>query len=175
MRVEVKIPGGVKTHVIDERGTKLTNSRSFCLICRQEATETLWLETYMSSMIRSLLYADDESYRITGYRRLTPIPNKDAERRFVDAAERLFPLGIRILSSILMEGSQLGSEPEVQVATISTNHLTTAVMKYFCITGRWEQGINLFHKLREREPEVDLLLSKLYLEMGLSFEYVDLW
>jgi Chs5-Arf1p-binding protein BUD7/BCH1 len=41
-------------------------------------------------------------------------------------------------------------------------------MKYFCITGRWEQGINLFHKLREREPEVDLLLSQLYLEMGLS-------
>jgi Chs5-Arf1p-binding protein BUD7/BCH1 len=98
MRVEVKIPGGVKTHVIDERGTKSTNSRLFCLICRQEATEALWLETYMSSMIRSLLYADDESYRITGYRRLNPIPNKDAERRFVDAAERLFPLGTRIKS-----------------------------------------------------------------------------
>jgi len=47
----------------------------------------------MSSMIRSLLYADDEAYRITGYRRLNPFPNKDAERRFLDAAERLFPSG----------------------------------------------------------------------------------
>jgi Chs5-Arf1p-binding protein BUD7/BCH1 len=66
-----------------------------------------------------------------------------------------------------MEGWRLGSDPEIQVATIATNHLTSAIMKYFCITGRWEQGINLFHKLREREPEVDLLLSQLYLEMGL--------
>jgi Chs5-Arf1p-binding protein BUD7/BCH1 len=63
------------------------------LICRQEATEALWLETYMSSMIRSLLYADDESYRITGYRRLNPIPNQEAERRFLDASERLFSSG----------------------------------------------------------------------------------
>ena len=44
-------------------------------------------------MIRSILYADDESYRITGYRRLNPIPNQEAERRFLDAAERLFPQG----------------------------------------------------------------------------------
>jgi Chs5-Arf1p-binding protein BUD7/BCH1 len=73
-----------------------------------------------------------------------------------------------------MEGSQLGSEPEVQVPNIATNHLTSAIMKYFCITGRWEQGINLFHKLHEREPEVDLLLSQLYLEMGPSFQYMDL-
>jgi hypothetical protein len=92
MRVEVKIPGGVKTQVIDERGNKLTPSQEGAY-GRQEATETLWLETYVSSMIRSLLYADDESYRITGYRRLNPIPNKEAERRFLDAAGRLFSQG----------------------------------------------------------------------------------
>ena len=73
-----------------------------------------------------------------------------------------------------MEGWRLGSDPEIQVATIATNHLTSAIMKYFCITGRWEQGINLFHKLREREPEVDLLLSQLYLEMGLSIWCIGL-
>jgi Chs5-Arf1p-binding protein BUD7/BCH1 len=44
-------------------------------------------------MIRSILYADDESYRITGYRRLNPIPNTEAERRFLDATEKLFHLG----------------------------------------------------------------------------------
>ena len=99
MRVEVKIPGGVKTHVIDERGNKLTKTILLYLICRQEATEALWLETYMSGMIRSLLYADDESYRITGYRRLNPIPNKEAERRFLDAAEHLFPSGTPLKSN----------------------------------------------------------------------------
>ena len=63
------------------------------LINRQEATDQLWLETYMSGMIRSILYADDESYRITGYRRLNPVPTPFAERRFLEAAERLFPVG----------------------------------------------------------------------------------
>ena len=42
------------------------------------------------------------------------------------------------------------------------------------MTGRWEQGINLFEKLRELEPEVDLLLAQLYLEMGLSSKYLKL-
>jgi len=51
-------------------------------------------------MVRSLLYADDESYRITGYRRLNPIHNQDAERRFLDAAEKLFPFGITISKMI---------------------------------------------------------------------------
>ena len=108
-------------------------------------------------MIRSLLYADDESYRITGYRRMNPVPNPDAERRFLEAAEKLFA-----------KGWKLGSEPEVQVATPSTNHLTAALMKYFGITGRWQQGLNLFQKLKETEPEVDLLLAQLHLEMGIS-------
>jgi len=126
-------------------------------------------------MIRAILYADDESYRITGYRRLNPVPNKEAERRFLDAAERLFSQGITptTRSNVLMLGWQLGSDPEIQVANIATNHLTTALMKYFCITGRWEQGVNLFHKLREREPDVDLLLAKLYLEMGLNISIVN--
>jgi Chs5-Arf1p-binding protein BUD7/BCH1 len=47
-------------------------------------------------------------------------------------------------------------------------------MKYFCITGRWEQGINLFQRLREREPEVDLLLAQLYLQMDEEVKAVDL-
>jgi len=128
----------------------------------------------MSSMIRSLVYADDEAYRITGYRRLNPFPNKDAERRFLDAAERLFPSGTILMNSFLTLGWQLGSEAEVQVANPATNHLTSALMKYFSITGRWEQGINLFQRIREHEPDVDLLLAQLYLEMDEEVKAVDL-
>jgi Chs5-Arf1p-binding protein BUD7/BCH1 len=75
-------------------------------------------------------------------------------------------LQVSTLRNRLMTGWQLGSDAEVQVANPATNHLTSALMKYFCITGRWEQGINLFQRLRQREPEVDLLLAQLYLEMG---------
>jgi hypothetical protein len=44
-------------------------------------------------MTRSILYADDEGYRITGYRRQNPVPNIPAENRFLEAAARLFPSG----------------------------------------------------------------------------------
>jgi pentatricopeptide repeat protein len=74
----------------------------------------------------------------------------------------------------LTEGWQLGSDAEVQVANPATNHLTSALMKYFCITGRWEQGLKVFSHLREREPEVDLLLARLYLEMDEEVKAVDL-
>ena len=67
---------------------------------------------------------------------------------------------------VLIGGWQLGSEADVQVANTSTNHLTSALLKYFSISGRWEQGRNLLLKLREHEPEVDLLLAQLYLQMG---------
>ena len=97
--------------------------------------------------------------RITGYRRLNPIPNKEAEDVSL-TLQNIYSHQVLHSSPILTEGSQLGSDPEIQVANIATNNLTAAIMKYFCITGRWEQGINLFHKLREREPEVHLLIIK---------------
>jgi Chs5-Arf1p-binding protein BUD7/BCH1 len=165
MRVEVKIPGGVKAYAVDDHGTKYfpvlkgTNGR-------QEATELLWLETYVSGIIRSILYADDEAYRITGYRRLNPVPNKAAEKRFLEAAARLFVNGIACDPVRIMVAWQLGSDAEVQVATIATNHLTSALLKYFSTAGRFEQGVSLFTKLRESDPEVNLLLAQLYLDMG---------
>jgi len=42
------------------------------------------------------------------------------------------------------------------------------------MTGRWEQGINLFEKLRQVEPEVNLLLAQLYIEMGLLPHHLKL-
>lgn len=60
------------------------------------------------------------------------------------------------------------------MANLATNHLTSALMKYFSVTGRWDQGINLFHRIREQEPDVDLLLAQLYLEMDEEVKAVDL-
>jgi Chs5-Arf1p-binding protein BUD7/BCH1 len=68
----------------------------------------------------------------------------------------------------------LGSDAEIQVANPSTNHLTSCFLKYISITGRWDQGINLLTKLREKEPEVDLLLAQLYLKMGLYLRFLAL-
>ena len=82
MRVQVTIPGSVDSYCIDERGDK------------RVASEALWLEAYLCSVLRAYSYADDgggEAVRkIVGCRRFNPITSTESEHRFLDAAERLF-------------------------------------------------------------------------------------
>jgi predicted Zn-dependent protease len=65
-------------------------------------------------------------------------------------------------------GWQLGSDPEIQVATNVTNHLTAATMKYFADSYRLGRAANLFEKMAEREPEVAALLARAYIGMSKS-------
>ncbi|KAJ4156007.1 hypothetical protein LMH87_001223 [Akanthomyces muscarius] len=141
MRVHVSIPGTVESYCVDERGEK------------RKASEDLWLETYLCSVLRSYSYADDGSgdtiRKIMGVRRFNPVTNTEAEHRFLFAAEQLF-----------FRGWQLGSDSVVQVPTNVSNHLTTGLLKYLETTGRYASGINLFEKLRTQSIEVSSLLAK---------------
>ncbi|GAA5873447.1 hypothetical protein JCM1840_007386 [Sporobolomyces johnsonii] len=143
VRVEVKIPGGVEAYVVDVRGE------------RHEATPAIWQEVYLSAMLRAILYADDANYRLAGFRKLDPIATLDAELKFVAAAEAAF-----------FKGWQLGSEPEIQVATVVSNHLTSGLMKYFGDSFRFGPAVNLFEKLVVKEGEVACLLAQSYLGMN---------
>jgi hypothetical protein len=60
-------------------------------------------------------------------------------------------------------GWQLGTEPQVQVATVFSNHLTNAIMKYFTESGRLSEGASFFKKLLEKDPEVAAVLAKAYI------------
>ncbi|KAG9591992.1 chaps-domain-containing protein, partial [Aureobasidium melanogenum] len=144
MRVQVQIPGTVESYCVNERGDKL------------EASEEHWLETYLCSVLRAYSYADDGSgdtiKKIVGVRRFNPITNTEAEHKFLDAAERLF-----------FAGWQLGSDPEIQVPNLVSNHLATGLLDYIRTTGRYTSGINLFEKLRTRDPEISSLLARVYI------------
>jgi hypothetical protein len=82
MRVHVTIPGTVESYSVDERGEK------------RKATDELWLETYLCSVLRAYSYADDGSgdtiRKIMGVRRFNPVTNTETEQRFLAAAEQLF-------------------------------------------------------------------------------------
>ncbi|GAA5859610.1 hypothetical protein JCM5353_003372, partial [Sporobolomyces roseus] len=143
VRVEVKIPGGVEAYVVDVRGE------------RHEATPQMWQEVYLSAVLRSVLYADDANYRLAGFRKLDPITSPDAELKFIAAAEHAF-----------FKGWQLGSEPEIQVATVVSNHLTSGLMKYFGDSFRYGPAVNLFEKLVVKDGEVACLLAQSYLGMN---------
>ncbi|ORX38429.1 Chs5p-Arf1p-binding proteins-domain-containing protein [Kockovaella imperatae] len=151
MRVEATIPGGVNAYVVDLRGD------------RHEATADLWQETYLSAMLRAIRYSDDASYRLAGYRKLDPISTPEAEMRFLQTAEALF-----------LKGWQLGSDPEIQVATIITNHLTAAIIKYFSDSYRLHQAVNLFEKMAVKEPEIAALLAQCYVGMNEEIKAVKI-
>ncbi|KAF8500392.1 Chs5p-Arf1p-binding proteins-domain-containing protein [Russula emetica] len=151
VRVDVKIPGGVNAYVIDLRGE------------RHQATPEIWQETYLSSLLRAILYSDDPGYFLEAYRRLEPISALDAELRFLQAAEALF-----------MKGWQVGSDPEIQVATVVSNHLTAGILKYFGDSGRWQHAANLFEKLAARDPEASALLARSYIGMNEEVKAVQI-
>ena len=155
MRVQVQIPGTVESYCIDEKGDK------------RVANENLWLETYLCSVLRAFSYADDGSgesiKRIVGVRRFNPIQNTEAEHKFLDAAERLF-----------FNGWQLGSDPEIQVPNLVSNHLTTGLLNYIHTSGRYASGINLFEKLRTKDPEIASLLARVYISADEEVKAVQL-
>jgi len=155
MRVQVQIPGTVESYCIDERGEK------------REATEDLWLETYLCAVLRAFSYADDGSgetiKKIVGVRRFNPITSTDAEHKFFDAAERLF-----------FNGWHLGSDPEIQVPNLVSNHLATGLLQYIHTTGRYASGINLFEKLRTKDPEISSLLARVYISADEEVKAVQL-
>lgn len=82
MRIHVTIPGTVESYCVDERGEK------------RKASEDLWLETHLCTVLRAYSYADDGSgdtiRKIMGVRRFNPVTNTEAEHRFLNAAEKLF-------------------------------------------------------------------------------------
>jgi len=58
---------------------------------------------------------------------------------------------------------QLGTDPEVQVATYVSNHLSNGLMKYFGNSYRYDIAAKFFEQLAEKDPEVSVLLAKSYI------------
>ncbi|KZT68355.1 chaps-domain-containing protein [Daedalea quercina L-15889] len=155
VRVDVKIPGGVNAYIVDLRGERHD--------LNQDTAQDLWQETYLSAVLRAILYSDDSAYWLDAYRKLDPITTPEGELRFLQAAEALFS-----------KGWQVGSEPEIQVATVVSNHLTSSIMKYFGDSGRYQHAANLFEKLSAKEPELSSLLARSYIGMNEEVKAVQI-
>lgn len=63
---------------------------------RHDATPDIWQETYLSAVLRAILYSDDPAYFLEAYRRIEPISTPDAEMRFLQASEDLFLKGTHL-------------------------------------------------------------------------------
>lgn len=98
MRVHVSYPGTVESYCVDERGDK------------RKASDDMWLETYLCSVLRAYSYADDGSgssvRKIVGVRRFNPITKTDTEHRFLSAAEQLFFRGMALDGLLTLDDTE---------------------------------------------------------------------
>lgn len=69
---------------------------------RHEATPDIWQETYVSALLRAILYSDDPTYWLDAYRKLDPITTGEGEVRFLQAVEALFMKGVSGRSSFYL-------------------------------------------------------------------------
>ena len=141
--------------------------------CGKKPTFRLYLEPYFTLMIPLISLTRIEN----------SIPSRLQKARFV-SSKQLKPCSQKAglvvitvtcsLNLMFLSGWQVGSDPEIQVATVVSNHLTAGIMKYFGDSGRYQQAANLFEKLAVKEPEVSSLLAKSYIGMSeFSFSDVD--
>ncbi len=140
IRVHVEIPGSVDAYVVDQKGSK------------KLATDEMWDEVFVSALVRSIIFADDETNYVAGCRRLNPLLNISSSKRALKAFESLF-----------LRGVQLGSQPEIQVPTVVNNYLVDAFLTYVEITSLYDEAIEILRNLQKREPSVVVLIAKLLL------------
>ena len=79
------------------------------IVSRHDASPEIWQETYVSAILRAILYSDDPTYWVDAYRKLDPITTPETEIRFLQAAEALFLKGLhhflRFCDIILLQRS----------------------------------------------------------------------
>jgi Chs5-Arf1p-binding protein BUD7/BCH1 len=71
-----------------------------------------------------------------------------------------------VLTLHSVSGWLLGSNPEVQTATLVKNHLSDALMKFFSYNFQFEPLIDFLERLYGKDPEVGAVLAKAYIESG---------
>lgn len=154
MRVTVHIPGKFESQVIDSDGKLITDKLS------SDDIEALWLETFVSCMVRLVLDPDDEEiYKMRGLveiRKINPLNNgsgsKETVANFIAAFEKLF-----------WDGPKLGCSVEIPLPTIVNNYLVDGFLKVIELTQQYSLALEVLKRLQEQEPAVVTLYAKVLL------------
>jgi tetratricopeptide (TPR) repeat protein len=156
-RVEVSIPGGVEAFGVD-------SEKDY----RISLTPEMWLETYLSAMIRALNVEKDSPLFSNGFsvvfqqnnnyfqhllahlaiRRLNPIPNLKAEAQFLDAAK-----------SVFLNGWTLGSGLACHTPNLVNNYLSMAIQTYFRTVKRRVKEYEFFNNFLQYDADIASILA----------------
>ena len=141
-RVEARIPGGVKSFVVDVMGGKKGTDAEG------------WQETFLSSILRTLrIEEDSEEIFIKSKRSLDGLLTLQTEMKFLEVATKLFH-----------KGRQLGSPNGPHLAGNHDNFLTLGVVGYFCSTGRPEISVGFLKQFADKDPQLNGLMMSCLLK-----------
>lgn len=151
MRVTVHIPGKFETAVVALDGKLLP------LDLAPHHVDRLWLETFVSAMVRCLIdLGDDDANKVGGLveiRRENPFANGPASKEllanFIDGFERLF-----------WEGPKLGCGVEFPRATLTSNYLVDGFLECVKLTQSYDVALETLNRLAATEPLVRVLIAR---------------
>ncbi|GEQ72186.1 hypothetical protein JCM33374_g5872 [Metschnikowia sp. JCM 33374] len=154
MRVTVHIPGKFETQIVASDGKLLQDKLN------NEHIDRLWLETFVSSMVRCLLDSDeDDANKVGGLveiRRENPFTNGKASKEllanFIGGFETLF-----------WDGPKLGCGIDIPQPTLTSNYLVEGFLKCVQLTQHYDAALDVLYRLEAQEPSVVSLIARVLL------------
>lgn len=161
--ITVHIPGTVQSYILDSRGEVMQVEES--------GYNLLWAETFISGVVRTLMmmkdnFDDGEVNSVVETRILNPFTSSEIGD-LVTSFISLFPL-------VYHQGSRLGASPHVSSVSNTNNYLTESLLQLVNLTGSFEPCKTMLEKLREKYPEVVVLLARLYIQADREVDAIRL-
>lgn len=165
MRVTVHIPGKFESVVVNNDGKFIHDKIS------DDELEKLWLETFVSSIVRSLIDPDDDDANKLGglveVRKINPFNNgkvsKELLQNFVLGFEKLF-----------WDGPKLGCGVEIPQPSLISNYLTEGFIKVIQLTQSYDLALEVLERLEASEPAVITLIAQVLLLKDEEIKAVNL-
>ncbi|CUM49917.1 unnamed protein product [Debaryomyces fabryi] len=154
MRVTVHIPGKFESSIINSDGKLIHDKVS------DNESEKLWLETFVTSIIRCLIDSDDDDANKVGglveVRKLNPFNNGKTSKELLDYFMKGF-------ETLFWDGPKLGCGIEIPQPTIISNYLVDGFIKCVELTQNYEEALEILERLKEKEPGVVTLIAQVLL------------
>lgn len=152
MRVTVHMPGKFESSVVNNDG-KLIHDKIL-----NDELDRLWLETFVSSIVRSLLDSDDDENNKVGglveIRKVNP---------FNDGSKQVLATFLAGFEKLFYEGPKLGCGVDIPLPTLISNYLVDGFLKCVQLTQSYDSALEILQRLEQNEPSVISLIAQVLL------------
>lgn len=165
MRVTVHIPGKFGSSVVNNEGKLIHENLT------EDELDKLWQETFVSSVVRSMLDSDDDDANRVGglveIRRENLFSQGKASKELVENFIHLF-------EKFFWLGPKLGAGIEVPQPTLVCNYLVDGFLKCIQLTQSYDLALDVLKRLEKSEPAVASLVVKVLLMKDEEIQAVQL-